>query len=90
MKAASEKQARHGAFPLSALILSALLLAHAGAVFGQVSPAEIINPELKADEAKYFPQLKALSHAIGATKFPFNFYLSRYVGLDPAQQVEAD
>lgn len=90
MKAASEKQFRHAAFLSSALILGALLLTDAGAAFGQVSPAEIINPELKAAEAKYFSQLKALSHAIGATKFPFSFYLSRYVGLDPAQQVEAD
>src|SRR5438270_13148250 len=56
----------------------------------QVSPAEILNPDLKALEETYFPQLKALNQSISKTKFPFPFYLSRYVGLDPAQQPEAD
>lgn len=56
----------------------------------QVSPAEILNPDLKALEESYFPQLKALNQSISKTKFPFPFYLSRYVGLDPAQQAEAD
>src|ERR1700687_4613356 len=57
---------------------------------GQVSPAEILNPDLKSLEESYFPQLKALNQSISKTKFPFPFYLSRYVGLDPAQQAEAD
>jgi hypothetical protein len=56
----------------------------------QVSPAEILNPDLKALEETYFPQLKALNQSIAKTKFPFPFYLSRFVGIDPAQQVEAD
>src|SRR6266702_4858863 len=56
----------------------------------QVSPAEVLNPDLKALEETYFPQLKALNQSIAKTKFPFPFYLSRYVGLDPAQQAEAD
>ncbi len=56
----------------------------------QVSPAEILNPDLKALEETYFPQLKALNQSIAKTKFPFSFYLSRYVGLDPAQQAESD
>src|ERR1700745_367629 len=56
----------------------------------QVSPAEILNPDLKALEETYFPQLKALNQSISKTKFPFPFYLSRFVGLDPAQQAEAD
>jgi hypothetical protein len=56
----------------------------------QVSPAEILNPDLKALEETYFPQLKALNQSISKTKFPFPFYLSRYVGFDPAQQAEAD
>ncbi len=30
------------------------------------------------------------SQGIARTKFPFPFYLSRFVGLDPAQQAEAD
>jgi hypothetical protein len=56
----------------------------------QVSPAEVVGPDLKAAEAQYFPQLKQLSHSITQTKFPFSFFLSRYVGLDPAKQAEAD
>jgi hypothetical protein len=56
----------------------------------QVSPAEILNPELKAAETKYLPQLKELNREIAAMKFPFSFVLSRYVGLDPARQAEAD
>src|SRR5258708_14482234 len=56
----------------------------------QVSPAEILNPDLKALEESYFPQLKALNQSIARTKFPFAFYLSRFVGIDPAQQAEAD
>lgn len=71
------------------LFCMALLLI-AQAEFAQVSPAEIKNPDLKAAEAKYLPQLKTLNRAINATQFPFSFYLSRYVGLDPAKQAEAD
>jgi hypothetical protein len=56
----------------------------------QVSPAEILNPDLKALEETYFPQLKTLNQSIAKTKFPFPFYLSRFVGIDPAQQAEAD
>jgi hypothetical protein len=56
----------------------------------QVSPAEVLNPDLKALEETYFPQLKALNQSIAKTKFPFPFYLSRFVGIDPAEQAEAD
>ena len=56
----------------------------------QVSPAEILNPDLKALEQTYFPQLKSINQEIARTKFPFPFYLSRYVGTDPAQQAESD
>jgi hypothetical protein len=56
----------------------------------QVSPSEILNPDLKALETSYFQQLKTLNQSIARTKFPFPFYLSRLVGLDSAQQAEAD
>lgn len=56
----------------------------------QVSPSEILNPDLKALEETYFQQLKTLNQSIVKTKFPFPFYLSRFVGLDPAQQAEMD
>jgi len=58
--------------------------------FAQVSPTEILNPDLKALEQTYFQQLIGINQAIAKTKFPFSFYLSRYVGLDPAKQAEAD
>src|SRR6266852_6005417 len=56
----------------------------------QVSPNEILNPDLKALEQAYFQQLIGINQAIAKTKFPFPFYLSRFVGLDPAKQAEAD
>jgi len=56
----------------------------------QVSPSEILNPDLKALEESYFQELKSLNQSVARTKFPFPFYLSRYAGLDPAQQAAAD
>jgi hypothetical protein len=56
----------------------------------QVSPNEILNPQLKALEKQYFTQLKTINQEIAKAHFPFSFYLSRVVGLDPSQQVEAD
>ena len=62
----------------------------ASPAFSQVSPSEILNPDLKALEESYFQQLKSINQSIAKTKFPFPLYLSRYVGLDPARQAEAD
>jgi cell division septation protein DedD len=59
-------------------------------VVAQVSPNEILNPDLKALEQNYFQQLIGINQSISKIKFPFPFYLSRYVGLDPAKQAEAD
>ncbi len=56
----------------------------------QVSAAEITNPELKAAQANYYPQIMALYHAINGLKPPFPLQLSRYVGLDPTDQTETD
>jgi hypothetical protein len=56
----------------------------------QVSPHEILDPQLKALESQYFSQLKTINQEIARAHFPFPFYLSRAVGLDPSQQVEAD
>src|SRR5713226_5704589 len=73
------------------LLAMILLLAFcATTALAQVNPAEILNPDLKALEQTYFQQLIAINQSIAKTKFPFPFYLSRYVGLDPAQQAEAD
>ena len=56
----------------------------------QVSPNEILNPTLNALEKDNFPQLKTINQAIARMHFPFSFNLSRFVGLNPAQQAEAD
>ncbi len=79
-------------FRASALLLlwGTLLLVGTRPGFGQVSPAEILNLQLRAAEQTYFRQLEALNRAIRSTKFPFTFLLSRYVGLDPQHQVEGD
>jgi hypothetical protein len=76
-------------------VLTVLLALVAGAAvaprgFAQVSPNEILNPQLKALEKRYFQELKSINQAIARTRFPFPFYLSRLLGLDPAQQSEAD
>lgn len=78
----------HGSKVLLALLVS--VAAHAIPCSAQVSPNEILNPDLKALEQTYFQQLIGISQSIAKIKFPFPFYLSRYVGLDPAKQAEAD
>ena len=60
----------------------AVLFLSASSAFGQVSPAEILNPKLKAAEQKYLPQLESLRRTIDETRFPFPFVLTRYVGSD--------
>jgi hypothetical protein len=62
----------------------------AGTAGAQVTPNEILSPDLRALEDAYFQQLIALNRSIAGTKFPYPLYLSRYVGIDPAKQVEAD
>jgi hypothetical protein len=62
----------------------------AAAATAQISPNEIRNPDLKALETQYFPQLKSMNQAIAKLRFPFPFYLSRYVGLEPSMQAESD
>lgn len=68
----------------------ALVLASAARVSAQVNPNEILNPDLKALEKEYFPQLKSLNQAIAKMHFPFPFFLSRYVGIEPSKQAETD
>ncbi|HEV2313801.1 MAG TPA: hypothetical protein VGR94_00725, partial [Candidatus Acidoferrales bacterium] len=71
------------------LIVAALLLT-CGSTFAQVSPAEILNPRLKAAEARYLPQLESLHQSIAGTKFPFSFALARYVQSEPNKQTSFD
>lgn len=66
-----------------------VLLTACGAV-AQISPNEIRDPELKVLEKQYFPELKSLNQTIARMHFPFPLYISKYVGLEPAKQAEAD
>jgi len=72
------------------LLTTALVLASASKISAQVNPNEILNPDLKALEKEYFPQLKSLNQAINRMHFPFPFFLSRYVGIEPSKQAETD
>jgi hypothetical protein len=74
-----------GAF-LSVIAFLALMPAAAA----QVGPAEITNPQLKSLEAAYLPQLISMREAINKLRFPFELFVSRYVGLDPKQQPGSD
>ncbi len=75
--------------PLSLNILAAMLMM-ANSTSAQISPNEIRDPDLKALEKQYFQELKTLNQNIAHMHFPFVFYLSRYVGLEPSKQAEAD
>ena len=76
---------------LLALLLAVLaFLWTAPPARAQVSPQEVTNKELKALTSEYFQSLVALSRQIGAENFPFQFRLSRYVGLDPKNQAASD
>jgi hypothetical protein len=74
--------------PLMCAIL--LLFFGLGSAGAQVSPAEITNPRLKAAEGAYFSQILALYRAVPSIHTPLPFELSRYVGLDPKQEVGTD
>jgi len=70
--------------------LAIMSLGSGVAASAQVSPNEILDPRLKSLEKQYLPQLKTINQEVFKIHFPFPFYLSRVVGLDPSQQVEAD
>src|SRR5437899_12362961 len=85
------KSARSLGFQSKKTLLALPLLAFcAMPASAQVSPSEVLNPDLQALEQAHFQQLIAINHSVAKTKFPFPFYLSLYVGLDPAKQARAD
>lgn len=86
MRSSISVRAFAGTFAL--VMLATILLAPSHSA--QISPNEIRDPALKALEKQYFGELKSLHQNIGKMHFPFTFYLSKYVGLDPAKQAEAD
>lgn len=79
-----------GAF-FGRLALIVLMLAAASRpARAQVSPAEILNPQLQALETEHLQKLIALNRQISAAKFPFKFVPSRFVGVDPKDQAALD
>jgi hypothetical protein len=68
----------------------ASLICGPSAALAQISPAEILNPKLKALEQAYLKQLVSANQTIAKTQFPYTFFLSRYAGLDPKDQAGAD
>ena len=71
-------------------VAAALFVSATTSAFGQVSPVEILNPQLKADEAEYLPQLQSLQQSIAATKFPFSFMLARYLNAQHGRHAASD
>lgn len=69
---------------------AAILLCSAAPSSAQVTPAEILNPRLKAIEQAYLTRLMMLNGAVVKVRFPFILSLSRYAGLDPKDQLGAD
>ena len=68
------------------LLSWSLLLLTMASAYGQVSPAEILNPKLKAEEQRYLPQLQALQHSIAVADFAFPLRLARYADARPGQR----
>ena len=75
---------------LNSVLLAAMFLGCATSAAAQVSPNEILNPQLKALETQYLAQLKTIHQEITRVRFPFPFNLNRVVGQDPSKQIDAD
>ena len=58
--------------------------------FAQVSPAEILNPQLKALEQAHLNKLIAIKQTIPLLAYPFPFSLNRYVGSDNTSSTGID
>ncbi|HVS82290.1 MAG TPA: hypothetical protein VHE60_11215 [Pyrinomonadaceae bacterium] len=67
-----------------------LLLFGPARSFAQVSPAEILNPRLKALEQTHLSKLIAINQTVPLLTYSFPFSLNRYVGSDPKSQTGVD
>ena len=67
-----------------------LLLLGSARSFAQVSPAEVLNPRLKALEQTHLSKLIAINQTVPLLTYPFPFSLSRYVGSDPKSPTGVD
>ena len=64
------------------VICAAILLLAPARSSAQVSPAEIVNPRLKALEQTHLAKLMAINRTIGLLAYPFDFSLNRHVRSD--------
>ena len=55
-----------------------------------LSPAEIIDPELRALQQLHLAELKGVAQAIAAHQFPYHFYFSRKLDLSEEEQQGSD
>ncbi len=68
-----------------------MVLTFASLSTGQaLTPAEIKQPELRALQEKYFPQLQAIATEVQGHVFPYSFYFSRVLDVELSQQAHAD
>ena len=71
--------------------LSLLVLSLAALSAGQaLTPAEIKDPQLRALQEKYFQQLQTIGAEAQGHVYPYQFYFSRVLDLELAQQQHAD
>jgi hypothetical protein len=69
----------------------ATLLAAVPQIRSQVlSPAEIVDPALRALQQKYLQELKAAAVDITAHQYPYKFYLSRTLDVTEKQELQTD
>ncbi len=69
----------------------ATLIAAVPQIRSQVlSPAEIVDPALRALQQKYLQELKAAAVDITAHQYPYKFYLSRTLDVTEKQELQAD
>ena len=72
-----------------ALWFSMLLLA-VSAPAQVLAPEEILDPNLRELQKKYFTDLKRITAAAAAHNFPYHFYFSPVLGLDEKDQRKND
>jgi hypothetical protein len=71
--------------------LSLLVLSLASLSAGQaLTPAEIKDPQLRSLQEKYFQQLQTIGAEAQGHVYPYQFYFSRVLDLELAQQEHAD
>jgi hypothetical protein len=75
----------------NAVLAVAIVIAAVPQVRSQVlSPAEIVDPALRALQQKYLQELKAAAVDITAHQYPYKFYLSRTLDVTEKQELQTD